>query len=130
MPNFVAWSLLINIACESFFGVWLFVSPGTVPDFPGASMTSDGAATSRRMYASAILALSVSAVCSHISGQFTHPLVAFTVLHLSLVATFLIAKPVALSERIGICLHLVLGVVSVVAAHRSRISCDFAKPKQ
>ena len=111
--------LLSNIATESFFGAWLFVSPATLPEFPGAPSSSFGALTSRRMYASSILALSAAAVLGHITGQRAHALVSFAVLHLCLVATFLLAHPAGLPERLGTALHLALGVASLMAAHRS-----------
>lgn len=118
--------LLLNIATESFFGAWLFVSPATLPEFPGAPSSSVGALTSRRMYASSILALSAAAVLGHITGQRAHALVSFAVLHLCLVATlpphyppFLLAHPAGLPERLGTALHLALGVASLMAAHRS-----------
>ncbi len=111
--------LLINISCESFFGAWLFVSPTTLPEFPGAASSTVGASTSRRMYASSILALSAAAALGHISGQRAHALLAFSVLHLCLVATFALAEPAGLAERLGTALHFVLGGMSVIAARRS-----------
>ncbi len=111
--------LLINIACESFFGAWLFVSPASLPEFPGVAATTVGASTSRRMYASSILALSAAAALGHISGQRAHALVAFSVLHSCLVATFVLADPAGSAERIGTALHVALGAMSVIAARRS-----------
>jgi hypothetical protein len=121
MPSLTTVCLLINIACESFFGAWLLVSPATVPDFPGAPLSSDGALTSRRMYGSAILALSAAATVSRSSGQCAPALLGFCVLHASLVATFLLSKPAGTAERIGTGLHLALAAMSLVA-YRSSVS--------
>ncbi len=122
MPDFATIVVLINIACESFFGFWLFISPGTVPEFPGALPTSEGALTSRRMYASAILSISAAAICGHVAGQRTNALVAFSVLHTGLVATFLLAQPAGLAERLGTAVHLTLGAISLIAARLSMSS--------
>jgi hypothetical protein len=129
MPNVATVVLLINIAVETFFGLWLFISPGTVPDFPGPPPTADGASTSRRMYASSILAISAAAYCGHVAGQRTHALVAFSVLHLGLVATFLLAQPAGLAERLGTAVHLTLGALSLLAARLSSAPDAPAKSK-
>jgi hypothetical protein len=71
------------------------------------------------MYASSILALSAVAALGHVSGQRAHALVAFSVLHLCLVATFVLADPAGPAERIGTALHFSLGVLSIIAARRS-----------
>jgi hypothetical protein len=129
MPNFDAVVVLINIAVETVFGLWLFISPATVPDFPGAPPTADGALTSRRMYASSILAISTAAYCGHISGQRMHALVAFSVLHFGLVATFFLAQPAGLAERLGTAVHLTLGAISLLAARLSSAPTATAKSK-
>ena len=129
MPSFVTVALLVNVAVESLFGAWLMVSPATVPDFPGASPASEGALTSRRMYSSAILALSAAAIRGHVSGRPTDALVAFAVLHSCLVATFLLAKPAGQPEQVGAGVHFALGVMSLIAAHRSSDSNTSAKLK-
>ena len=122
MPSFVTVALLLNVAVESLFGAWLMISPATVPDFPGANPASEGALTSRRMYGSAILGLSAAAVRGHASGHRTDALVAFSVLHSCLLATFLLAKPAGQPEHVGAGVHLALGVISIVAACRSSTS--------
>ena len=119
MPSLATVCLLINIACESFFGAWLLISPATVPDFPGAPLTSEGALTSRRMYGSAILALSAAATLGRVSGQTGPALLGFSVLHSSLVATFLLAKPAGTAEHIGTGLHFALAAISLVAYRSS-----------
>ena len=129
MPNFASAVVLINIACETFFGAWLFISPATLPEFPGAPPTSDAALTSRRMYASSILAISATAACGHHhnAGQHVHALVGFSVLHLGLVATFLLAQPAGLAERLGIAVHLTLAAISLIAI---RLSSDSSAPSK
>ena len=127
--HFATIVVLINIAVESFFGFWLFISPGTVPEFPGALPTSEGALTSRRMYASAILSISAAAICGHVAGQRTNALVAFSVLHTCLVATFLLAQPAGLAERLGTAVHLTLGAISLIAARLSITGSTASKSK-